>query len=459
MPRVRRLEHARRDRRPRAHALGTGDRPRPDDGRRRRNRWPASPRPTCRASASGSTSSIASSAAVSSPARWSCVGGEPGIGKSTLLLQAAAGLARTDGGGTVLYATGEESPGQVRLRAARLGLLSGPAGERVHVLAEHDVGRIVEIARAERPGAGRRRFDPDGDRRRPRGRGRQRRPGPRIDAPPDGAGQGRRDRGHPRRPRDQGRLDRRPEDPRAPGRCRPRTSRASATPRCAWCARPKNRFGSTDEVGVFEMAEAGLLEVADPARAFLADHGGVRARQHRRADARGQPAAARRGPGPCQPDRLRHAVAQGERPRSEPARAAHRGPRPARRDRPRQPRRLREPGRRAVGRRAGARPAARPRPRLVAARPPDRRRGPWRSARSGCSASCAPSSASSAACARRLGSGSGGRSCRGQRGGATLAPIDGLEVVAGRHACARRSRPRWPTAPPARGEAVPAMLG
>ena len=80
------------------------------------------------------------------------VGGEPGIGKSTLLLQAAAGLARTDGGGTVLYATGEESPGQVRLRAARLGLLSGPAGERVRVLAEHDVGRIVETAREQRPG-------------------------------------------------------------------------------------------------------------------------------------------------------------------------------------------------------------------------------------------------------------------------------------------------------------------
>jgi DNA repair protein RadA/Sms len=37
----------------------------------------------------------------------------------------------------------------------------------------------------------------------------------------------------------------------------------------------KNRFGSTDEVGVFEMAEAGMLEVADPARAFLADHGGA----------------------------------------------------------------------------------------------------------------------------------------------------------------------------------------
>ena len=36
----------------------------------------------------------------------------------------------------------------------------------------------------------------------------------------------------------------------------------------------KNRFGSTDEIGVFEMAETGLREIADPARAFLADHGG-----------------------------------------------------------------------------------------------------------------------------------------------------------------------------------------
>ena len=69
------------------------------------------------------------------------VGGEPGIGKSTLLLQAAAGLAM--GGGTVLYATGEESGGQVRLRAARLGLLAGPAADGVRILVEHDVDRIV----------------------------------------------------------------------------------------------------------------------------------------------------------------------------------------------------------------------------------------------------------------------------------------------------------------------------
>jgi DNA repair protein RadA/Sms len=36
----------------------------------------------------------------------------------------------------------------------------------------------------------------------------------------------------------------------------------------------KNRFGSTDEIGVFEMDERGLVEVADPARAFLASHAG-----------------------------------------------------------------------------------------------------------------------------------------------------------------------------------------
>ncbi len=49
------------------------------------------------------------------------VGGDPGIGKSTLMLQAAAALAR--GGRRVLYISGEESVEQIRLRARRLGLL------------------------------------------------------------------------------------------------------------------------------------------------------------------------------------------------------------------------------------------------------------------------------------------------------------------------------------------------
>ncbi len=52
------------------------------------------------------------------------MGGEPGIGKSTLLLQAAAQMART--GARAVYISGEEATGQVRLRAARLGLADAP---------------------------------------------------------------------------------------------------------------------------------------------------------------------------------------------------------------------------------------------------------------------------------------------------------------------------------------------
>ena len=52
------------------------------------------------------------------------VAGDPGIGKSTILLQAAASLAR--GGATCLYVSGEEATGQVRLRANRLGLADAP---------------------------------------------------------------------------------------------------------------------------------------------------------------------------------------------------------------------------------------------------------------------------------------------------------------------------------------------
>ncbi|MEZ5839313.1 MAG: DNA repair protein RadA [Hyphomicrobiales bacterium] len=52
------------------------------------------------------------------------VGGDPGIGKSTLLLQAAAALAKK--GNRVVYVSGEEATGQVRLRAERLGLAEAP---------------------------------------------------------------------------------------------------------------------------------------------------------------------------------------------------------------------------------------------------------------------------------------------------------------------------------------------
>jgi DNA repair protein RadA/Sms len=70
------------------------------------------------------------------------LGGEPGIGKSTLLLQAAAAVAAS--GRDVLYVTGEESASQLRLRGDRLGV----ASDRLGVLAETDVDVVVETARA-----------------------------------------------------------------------------------------------------------------------------------------------------------------------------------------------------------------------------------------------------------------------------------------------------------------------
>jgi DNA repair protein RadA/Sms len=69
------------------------------------------------------------------------IGGEPGIGKSTLLIQACAGLARM--GHRVVYISGEEAVAQIRLRAERLGL----AGANVELAAETGVDDIVATLR------------------------------------------------------------------------------------------------------------------------------------------------------------------------------------------------------------------------------------------------------------------------------------------------------------------------
>jgi DNA repair protein RadA/Sms len=70
------------------------------------------------------------------------LGGEPGIGKSTLLLQAAAHFARE--AGPVLYASGEESEHQIKSRGCRLGVGAAP----IYLLSETCIERILEeIAR------------------------------------------------------------------------------------------------------------------------------------------------------------------------------------------------------------------------------------------------------------------------------------------------------------------------
>ncbi|MFN0116236.1 MAG: DNA repair protein RadA [Paracoccaceae bacterium] len=80
------------------------------------------------------------------PASAILLAGDPGIGKSTLLLQAAASFARA--GLKTLYISGEEAAAQVRMRAARLGLGDAP----VRLLAETNLRDILATLEAERPG-------------------------------------------------------------------------------------------------------------------------------------------------------------------------------------------------------------------------------------------------------------------------------------------------------------------
>ena len=196
------------------------------------------------------------------------VGGEPGIGKSTLLLQAAAGLSAA---GPILYATGEESSAQVHLRAVRLGLVDGMAGAAVKVYAESDVARILESARATRPIV----LIVDSI---------QTATVDELDGPAGSVGQVREAAlrymelakgdgiavllvGHVTK---EGSL------------AGPKTLEhlvdavisveGDRSGGLRLVRATKNGFGSTEEVGVLEMGEAGLREVPDPARAFLVEH-------------------------------------------------------------------------------------------------------------------------------------------------------------------------------------------
>lgn len=196
------------------------------------------------------------------------LGGEPGIGKSTLVMQLAAGIARGGSGCEVLYVSGEESAAQIRLRADRLGLPASVAGERISILAETAVERM--IAAAERASPDLMIVDSvqtstaDG-----------------LDGPAGSVGQVRQVAavladfarrcdvpvllvGHVTK---EGTL------------AGPRTLEhlvdavlsleGDRSGSLRLLRAFKNRFGSTEEIGVLEMGEMGLREVVDPARAFL----------------------------------------------------------------------------------------------------------------------------------------------------------------------------------------------
>jgi len=79
------------------------------------------------------------------PGSMVLIGGDPGIGKSTLILQLLAALASQEH--KVLYVTGEESVGQIRMRAERLGVKNS----RIFLAAENSVQTIIDMAAELKP--------------------------------------------------------------------------------------------------------------------------------------------------------------------------------------------------------------------------------------------------------------------------------------------------------------------
>jgi len=191
------------------------------------------------------------------------VGGDPGIGKSTILLQMSDAIARS--GEAVLYVSGEESAAQIRMRARRLGVSS----PHVSVFTETDVHRIIETASATPPGvlildSIQTAFTSD------------------VTGSPGSVSQIRESAaalvrfaketgvpvfivGHVTK---QGAI----AGPRILEHMVDTVLYFEGDKRLPYriLRAVKNRFGSTDEIGVFEMTGAGLGEVTDPSSLFVA---------------------------------------------------------------------------------------------------------------------------------------------------------------------------------------------
>jgi DNA repair protein RadA/Sms len=195
------------------------------------------------------------------------IGGDPGIGKSTLVLQVASALALPNA--PVLYVSGEESAQQIRLRADRLGA----SADELYVQAETDLDRIIAEAEKMSPGL----LIVDSIQT------------VFVDDITSAAGSVSQVR------ECTARLMQWAKPRQIPVLIVGHVTKegAIAGPRVLEhmvdavlylegdryhqyriLRAVKNRFGSTDEVGVFEMADAGLREVRNPSEAFLEERAG-----------------------------------------------------------------------------------------------------------------------------------------------------------------------------------------
>ncbi len=192
------------------------------------------------------------------------LGGDPGIGKSTLLLQALDGVARS--GRRVLYVSGEESVQQTALRAERLGVRA----PELLVLAETELDRILAEAESTQPAV----LAVDSV---------QTVHASSLESVPGSLGQVR---------EAAGRLLTFAKTRNVPvllvghvtkdgGLAGPKTLEHVVDAVLHFegerglhhrvLRATKNRFGSTNEIGVFEMAQEGLVEVPNPSALFLAE--------------------------------------------------------------------------------------------------------------------------------------------------------------------------------------------
>jgi DNA repair protein RadA/Sms len=193
------------------------------------------------------------------------IGGDPGIGKSTLLMQATAALALA--GHRVVYVSGEEAVAQVRLRAERMGLADAPVDlasetnveDIIATLSRRHAAALVVIDSIQTMWTDTVESAP-GTVTQVRGSAQAL---IRF-AKTSGACH------HPGRPCHQGRPDRRAPRGRAYGRCRAllRGRRRASVPHPA---RGEEPLRPTDEIGVFEMTGPGPARGLQPLRAVPAD--------------------------------------------------------------------------------------------------------------------------------------------------------------------------------------------